>query len=147
MYIIINNTAHTLDMDAITPKSAKRDSVELPYIDQLPFSNAKSARIYCNVQPTQRPRLILMVEDSAGSVVKYPIKATPDEIITIMDQLYADPNNSKTGLAPYWEGIYQANYLGYRSMVRNKCDAFKMLADLMPEHAAELHRLASAAIA
>lgn len=143
MYIIINNTAHTLNMDAITLKSVKRDSVELPYIDPLPLSDVKSALIYCNVQPTQHPRLILMVEDSDGSVAKYPIKAVPDEIINIMDRLYADPNNHKTGLAPYWEGIWQGSYIGYRNMVQKRYDVLTMLAELTPNHADELKNLAS----
>ena len=118
MYFKVNNTTYTLDTNAITLRSLKHNNVELPYTGKLPFGKDQPEKAWLSmiVQPEaftwpySPVRILLRVKTPAG-MEKYRVYAEDDEINEIFWKLFADPNNEKTGLDPYWEGHWQTMFM------------------------------------
>lgn len=103
-----------LDTNKITLHSVSKRNVELPYHGPMPERvTGTNYRISFNVQPARTPRVTLVV-DCDGKDQRFPLDATPDEIETILGQLFNDPNKSKPGLSGYWLGVWQMDFFGWR---------------------------------
>lgn len=92
--------------------------MELPYTGKLPFGKDQPEKAWLSmiVQPEaftwpySPVRILLRVKTPAG-MEKYRVYAEDDEINEIFWKFYADPNNGKTGLDPYWEGHWQTMFM------------------------------------
>lgn len=103
-----------LDTNKITLHSVSKRNVELPYYGPMPEGvTGTNCRISFNMQPVRTPRVTLVV-DCDGKNQHFPVDTTPDEIETILGQLFNDPSKSRPGLSGYWLGVWQTNFFGWR---------------------------------
>lgn len=106
-----------LDTSAIKPHSANSQDIMLPYSGTLPvqMSSVSSAFLQVNVQPIQGAMLAL-VANRNGKEFRRPVEATNQEVIDLLDSFF---DQKDTGLDTYWLGFEQANYMGWRQIVKD----------------------------
>lgn len=124
----------TLDVDKIGSRSTSKNNVELPYNGPLPenIADAETARIRFNVQPARIPRATLIISHSIGKDTRHPLEVTAEEIKTILGGLFDDATIDKSGLSPYWFGVWQINYFGWRE-TQNVYNLLNIIGNLPDE--------------
>ncbi len=103
-----------LDGDKFVMKSTSRKRVELPYTGRLPGALKKigAARVRFNVQPFQKPNLILMLApEDGGKDVKIRLDAGASEVRDVLDVFF---HNTHSSLDAYWNAVWRIDYVNWR---------------------------------
>lgn len=121
MYIVDNRAANfgnfKLDIGDIGMRSISGTDIKLPYTGALPvqMSAVSDTYIYLNIQLAQGVRIVLAAYEN-GKAIKYPLKASNEEIISLLDSFF-EQKYETTGIAQYWLGIWQAHYIEWKKIV------------------------------
>ena len=110
-----------LNRNAIQIKSKDRMNILLPYYGEVPRCRSEpvEAGLSVIVQPEAftwpyPPVRILLIAKTPSGTEKFPVSAEDDEVEEMLRQLFADPNNGKSGLDPYWEGHWETMFMVWR---------------------------------
>lgn len=107
-----------LDTGAVTLRSLSDEDIKLPYTGVLPrqMSSASSAYIYFNVQVTQDVNVVLVVNMKNGKQMKRPLRASNEELISLLDEFFAQASEN-TGIRLYYLGLWWAHYIDWKKIV------------------------------
>ncbi len=109
----------TLDTSAIGLRSISDTDIKLSYNSALPrqMSPASNAYVYINVQLAQGARIVLVVEKKDGKILKRPLAASSEDIVSLLDKFF-NQSHEATGLSEYWLGLWQAHYIEWRKITK-----------------------------
>lgn len=100
-----------LDMSQLELRSLLKDKILLPYHGDLPDAiSGSEASLYINVQPTQKVKCVLHAD--RPRIVDW----SKGELISLLDRFFAEEDS--VGLNPYWHGVWQANYISWRTIIK-----------------------------
>lgn len=116
--IVANFGNFELNTDAVELRSLSDEDIKLPYTGVLPqqMSLASSAYIYFNVQVTQDVNVVLVVTMKNEKQMKRPLRASNEELISLLDEFFKQPIES-TGMKPYYLGLWWAHYIDWKKIV------------------------------
>ena len=139
MYIKNNMTdteGFALDTARIGNTSTSKTKIVLPYNGSLPvdLSGTTSAAIVITLQVGLTVNILLTVERD-GKKHRYPVKAMPEEIDSILQPFFFDADGQtrrSTGLDCYSLGLWQGSYINWRRLVLEEHGLDNLLSQLSP---------------
>ena len=150
MYIeenkIRNIQRFELDAAAIGNTSVDRQTIRLPYTGELP-KPYDSATVFFRVSP-EWANVVLECWKGSDKPVKYPLTVSRDEINAILWPFFLREKKPGTyhtrydcGLAAYWTGSYQRDYVSWREYGNNPTRVVDVVRQLTPAQRDSLYRM------
>lgn len=126
MNITVNGTPFQILPEEIGAKSLSKSEITLHYSGDVPVQSQDDvvllSQIHFIVRRPFQPLAVQLVVRSMHSGMslqkRYAVSCTSDEIISVLDRFFADPNSGTSGMEPYWEGFSQASYIAWKQAVK-----------------------------
>lgn len=139
MYIKRNMTdaeGFSLNITSISNTSTSKTKIVLPYNGPLPadLRDTTSADIVIMLQVGLTVNILLTVERD-GKKHRYPVKATPEEIDSILQPFFFDADGKTrhdTGLERYSLGLYQGTFINWKRLTMDENGIDNILPHLSP---------------
>lgn len=139
MYIkrsMTDTDGFSLDITSINNTSTNKTKIVLPYNGPLPadLSDTTSTAIVITLRVELTVNILLTVERD-GKKHRYPVKATPKEIDSILQPFFFDTDGQtrrNTGLERYSLGLYQGTFINWRRLVLEEHGLDNLLFQVSP---------------